>query len=157
MRKAQYLLRVAIITSGVTVAQPLTQGTRKEGRDGAEDMTLALLFLWTFPLPDSPGLGSVKRRGKETGPDKSPGLLGPGPSSLSARKTPPCLSVPGLSGWEARSPVPMAVPDFCSWLLRQDERSGDRERAEDRQQEDRDRNKKATSANIRVGKDVVGW
>lgn len=107
VRKAQYLLRVAIITRGVTVTQPehRVQG-RKGGMDGGEDMTLSLLFLWPFPLPDSPGLGSVKLCGKETGSDRSPGLLGPGPSSLSARKTPPPFSVPGLSGWEARSPVP---------------------------------------------------
>lgn len=35
---------------------------------------------------------------KETGADRSPGLLAPVTSSLSARETPPSLPVPRLSG-----------------------------------------------------------
>lgn len=78
---------------------------------------------------------------KETGADRSPGLLGPVPSSLSARETSPSLPVPGLSGrfrwWrkacgrpEALSPWQILTSVPGSWARVKEVKA---ERAEDRQ------------------------
>lgn len=78
---------------------------------------------------------------KETEADRSPGLLGPVPLSLSARETPPSLPVPGLSGrfrWrrkacgrpEALSPWQTLTSVSGSWARVKEVKA---ERAEDRQ------------------------